>query len=98
MRDTICFGLTDRAKTYLDDNCLKDSKGDLIRRVYDDVSHLGLDGDGPQLFEYDVYDGSKVREVIQHNTWSSGPKIFLCLKYGHHLKCKWTKVDIGNNV
>jgi hypothetical protein len=36
--------------------------------------------DGPELVEYTLKDGSKVREIVQAVPWSAGPCIFLALQ------------------
>jgi len=37
-------------------------------------------GEGPSLKKYSLKNGGIAREIIQSNSWSSGPCIFLCLE------------------
>lgn len=37
--------------------------------------------DGPSLWEYNLKDGRKIKEVVQAEPWSSGPVAFFCLEY-----------------
>ena len=49
------------------------------KAVYASARDCGMFNDGPELYEYNLKDGSMVREVVQNCPWSSGPCIFLKL-------------------
>lgn len=91
MRCTQPIGLTDEAENFITLNvkttpeetcseCNHTTGGELVKRVYDASGSSGMFGDGPSLHEYELKDGSKVKEIVQTAPWSSGPMIFLCLE------------------
>lgn len=51
----------------------------LGERTWKDASACGMFDDGPKLNEFELKDGSIVREEIQAVPWSSGPVIFTML-------------------
>ena len=46
------------------------------------------------LYEYNLADGTVVKEVMQCMPWSSGPMGFLCLEVGGELWFQWTEEEI----
>lgn len=91
MRSTQEFGLTKEACMFLNENCAMIPNqtcphcGEVIstqldRKIYDSAKDYGMFDDGPDLYEYTLKDGSKVKEIVQAVPWSSGPCIFLCLE------------------
>ena len=114
MRCTQTIGLTYAARTFLNKNVQKEVEvvcpccghkrgGCSIERVYDTKTgrEKGMFDDGPDLMEYTLKDGSKVREIVQISPWSSGPMIFLCLEdeSGKHLfKWKEDKTLLARNL
>lgn len=104
MRMTQVIGLTEEASQFLKDNCAKTplstcptcnhtSGGEQIKRVYS-KSDDGMFDDGPDLWEYTLNDGKKVREVVQASPWSSGPCIFLCLEEDGKRLFEWLSDDM----
>ena len=73
-------------RTYGVDGVLKEtSEYSFFKPVYEEISGekiLGMFGEFVcNLKEYTTKDGKKVIEFIQAEPWSSGPCIFLALKY-----------------
>lgn len=96
-RSTKLIGLTKEAKEFLEKNCEKTPLGELKKRVYKDVSQLGMFNDGPVLYEYYLKGSGTVREIVQAVPWASGPNIFLCLKlYTGEIIYKWKEEEIEN--
>ena len=108
MRCTQEAGLRQEAKEFLDQQCLREPtnfckhcgkpNGETVKRkVYDDSRSSGMFEDGPLLYEYELKDGTKVKEVVQANPWSSGPVIFLCLEREDKTRIgEWPDEDIDN--
>lgn len=72
--------------------------GEMTRHVYDQTTGRkeGMFEDGPDLYEYDLKDGSKAREVVQAVHWSSGPVIFLCLQLSNGSRVgEWSAEEIS---
>jgi glutaredoxin len=67
------------------------------KRIYASAKNEGMFDDGPELYEYTLNGGEKVREVVQAAPWSSGPCIFLKLvdEAGKDL-FTWADKDINN--
>jgi len=94
MRCTQVVGLSDRAQRFINQNvaqhdpkvcqhCNQPLPGEPrgpIMEVYADAKALGMFDDGPDLHEYTLKDGQKVKEIVQAVPWSSGPMIFMCLE------------------
>lgn len=93
IRQTQLIGLNRDADDFLDNNakcvevkickeCGHKTGGGFCMSVYDEETGVqkGMFEDGPLLHEYELKDGSKVREIVQADPWSSGPCIFLCLQ------------------
>jgi hypothetical protein len=102
------MGLTKEAHDFLQTNCpqtpfkvcpkCKEVISQSIHsKQYASAKHCGMFDDGPELFEYTIQDGSKVKEVVQASPWSSGPCIFLCLEQedGKHI-FEWSQEQINN--
>jgi len=94
MRSDQHAGLTIKAEQFLQDNCSLVQKpcptcGQpyLQRDKQDYSSYKGMFGDEYPLQEYTLKDGTKVKEIVQADPWSSGPIFFLCLEdqKGEHL-------------
>jgi len=111
MRHTQIIGLTAEAENFLEKNCKIESKikrcsncnfpyeviYKKVQKVYDASGSSGMYGDGPDLHEYELKDGSKIREIVQAAPWSSGPCIFLCLEDDKNKRfCEWTEEEINN--
>lgn len=107
MRCTQIMGKTDEAMLFINNHAIKESKqcphcGGPIEsgrpKVVStiDASHEGMFGDGPILNVYIDQDGNHIEEVVQATPWSSGPCIFICLKYKNKLICKWDQEAIDN--
>ena len=90
MRCTQIMGLPQSAYDFLKENVKHIPKrkcphcGEIIdygpnQKKYDSAASEGMFDDGPDLYEYELMDGKKVREVVQVTNWSSGPCIFLKL-------------------
>lgn len=111
MRCTQNFGISEEARQFLLDNgkkipsetcptCGHTTGGGLNVVVYDRETGVGLGmfEDGPVLCEYEMKDGRFVQEVVQSSDWSSGPCIFLCLRWkdtGEKF-CLWPDEEIRN--
>lgn len=109
MRCTQIMGLPLKAQKFLEKNVrMKEIPcphcGGLIltdksdHQVYASAREQGMFDDGPELYEYTLQNGKKVREVVQAAPWSSGPCIFLKLvdvEAGKDL-FMWTDKDINN--
>jgi len=108
MRCTQYIGLSHNADSYLEERgarvpvkvcptCGHTTGGGLVQEVYDKETgrRAGMFDDGPDLSEYTLKDGKKVREVVQCAPWSSGPMIFLCLEDEDGKKIfKWSEEEI----
>ena len=108
MRCTQIAGLSKEALNYLVENgkkiivskcphCEGPLMEDFEEKEYDSAADYGMFDDGPELFEYTMKDGSKVREIVQAVPWSSGPVIFLCLEdeNGNRIG-EWSEEEIRN--
>lgn len=87
-----CFqyiGLNQKAKDWLEENCVKEpiefcphcgkpTKETL--KVIWAYHHDSFMGEGPLLETYEAKDGALVNVVIQEESWASGPVCFLCLE------------------
>lgn len=108
MRCTQIIGLRKEAEEFLEKWCSKitdkwcPSCGTAVHQVrsakiYYDAGEEGMFEDGPQLMEYDLINGTKVREIVQASPWSSGPCIFLCLETEDKVRLfEWSQEDINN--
>jgi len=108
MRCTQLRGLSPEARAFLEKECARvpvetcpmcghTKGGGMVEEEYEDASHLGMFGDGPNLYEYTLKSGKKVREVAQEVPWSSGPCIFLCLEdEDGEWFCEWPEEEIEN--
>lgn len=108
MRCTQIIGLNGEATAYLAKSCKMvpvrhcPHCGEVIdvdreMRVYEEARDAGMFDDGPDLHEYTLTSGQKVREVIQETPWSSGPCIFLCLEDENGTRLfEWPQEDIDN--
>lgn len=106
MRITSIIGLTKEACMFLSENCNmivaekcphchKAIRFEYDKRVYGDAKNAGMFDDGPELYEYTLKNGSKVREVVQAVPWSSGPCIFLCLEKQNVTRIgEWSQEEI----
>jgi len=83
------MGLTEEARNFLNEKCLKKPSlicpdcGKIISEsiVSEEIDKIEVFyDDGPTLHKYKMKDGSEIIEVIQASPWSSGPVVFLCLK------------------
>jgi len=111
MRCTQFIGLSYEAETFIDENvkhmpsetcvtCGHTSGGEFTMRVYDTEigRSAGMFDDGPDLHEYILKDGQRIREVVQCTPWSSGPMIFLCLENEAGKKiCEWDDEEIESH-
>lgn len=88
-RSVSIMGLTTEAEKYLEENAAEvpsvvcPSWGHIISYTKESKVYETPDcwyGEGPQLKEYIMKDGQKIKEIIQKNIWDSGPNIFLCLE------------------
>lgn len=86
MRMTQFHGLTPEAEKFLDENCKTEKESTCpnclfvlsTKRVSKKIGSVGGMDDSEQyaLNEYQLKDGSTVREEVQAIPWSSGPMIF----------------------
>jgi hypothetical protein len=61
--------------------------------------HDSFYGDGPSLQEYTLKDGTKVKEIVQAERWSSGPTAFFCLEKEDGTRMfEWTEEEINSNL
>ena len=83
------IGLMPEAFKFLDENVLKTGcrpcphcgKPTAEEWIVIDTKHIDMFyGDGPTLRTFILKDGSKVKEIVQAEPWSSGPCAFLCLE------------------
>jgi glutaredoxin len=105
MRETQIIGLNKEARTYIQNNCQESEvlcphcKQGKIKEVlctkYASAAHCGMFSDGPELYEYTLKDGKKLKEVVQAVPWSSGPCIFLCLELDGKQLCTWSEKEIN---
>lgn len=110
MRCTQLEGLSPEAEAFLEENCaiipIKRCErcghsigGGRDMIIYDSETgkRVGMFNDGPNLWEYKLKDGSKIREVVQDVPWSSGPCIFLCLEdeQGNRIG-EWPEENLNN--
>jgi len=109
-RSTQIIGLTQEAENFIAENCARkeikvcsecgtQTGGDYIYNIYDNKTgkKLGLFNDGPDLYEYTLKNGDKVRTIVQWCLWSSGPSIFLCLKNEKgEMLFEWTESEIDS--
>ena len=106
IRMTQDMGLHETADDFLQKNCSTTpivecplcknrTGGGRVAERYESAEHLGMFDDGPNLYEYTLKDGSKVKEVVQACPWSSGPMIYLCLEDEHGNKMfPWPEEEI----
>jgi hypothetical protein len=105
IRETQIFGLNEDADRFLSENakrgvaacpsCGQDVKDQILKREYGSAESLGMFDDGPRLYEYQLTDGRKAREVVQADPWSSGPCIFLCLEIDGQRVFEWPADQIA---
>lgn len=111
MRTTQIYGLTEKAKKFLDENVEKIP--DIVcpkceeivthkknSRMYENARDAGMNCDGPKLREYVLKNGEIVREVInKYRPWSSGLCLFLDIvdKDGNVLY-GWTEKEINEMI
>jgi len=108
MRCTQVIGLNKLAQEFINENvqripfspcphCGKLTQTTMALKVYASAADQGMFDDGPELFEYTLKDGKKVREVVQAVPWSSGPCIFLCLEDEDGKRLfEWSEEEIQN--
>ena len=105
MRCTQIHGLTEEAEEFISKHAQKESftcpvcgEGTITKPLVvkrNNKAHLGMFQDGPILSTYIDKDGSAISEVVQEVVWSSGPCIFLCLKYKDELIHSWPQKTIN---
>jgi len=98
------IGLKPEAESWLRENvwmipnqicphCQKVISERMDSKVYEKVDSFY--NDGPHLQEYTLKDGSKVKEVVQIEPWSSGPMSFFCLQKEDGTRMfEWTGDDV----
>ena len=107
MRCTQLQGLSPEAAAFLDQEAEREAIvtcpkcGEMItegyvKRGYASAASSGMFDDGPELFEYTLTNGDKVREIVQAVPWSSGPCIFLCLERDGKNIFEWPEDEINN--
>jgi hypothetical protein len=104
IRETQIFGLSDAAEAFLSENakrgvaacpcCGQDVQNKILKSEYGSAESLGMFDDGPRLYEYQLTDGRKAREVVQVAPWSSGPCVFLCLEIDGKREFGWPAEQI----
>lgn len=105
IRQTQIYGLNEDAEGFLSVNakrgvqpcpcCGQDVRDSILKREYGSAANEGMFDDGPSLYEYDLKDGRKAREIVQAVPWSSGPCIFLCLEIDGQRKLEWLESEIN---
>lgn len=105
MRETQIIGLNNDALMYIQNNCQETEvlcshcKQGKIKEIlsvkYASAAHCGMFDDGPDLYEYTLKNGKKVKEVVQAVPWSSGPCIFLCLELDGSQLFPWSEKEIN---
>jgi len=105
MRMTQFVGISSEAKKYIEDNCKKDLIEVFKNGVLDKSYNMPVKEPGDriygmfeeeiQLFDYELKNGSILKEVKQASPWASGPVIFTCLenKAGKRIG-EWTDKEI----
>jgi len=108
MRCTQIIGLTEKAQQYINENvqqvpsnpcphCGKPTQTRMAQNVYASAADTGMFDDGPELHEYILCSGKKVKEIVQAVEWFSGPCIFLCLEDESKVKLfEWSEKEIQN--
>lgn len=111
MRCTQTIGLSSAAQVYLVaktatetvtcgcPNCTIPHKKQQISEAYASAASYGMFDDGPELYKYQLKDGTWVYEYVQACPWSSGPCIFLALRdeAGNPiLESLWSEDEITN--
>lgn len=101
------IGLKPEAKKFLEENAIKiphsfcPACGHILSFKFDTVTyefHNSFYGDGPHLQEYKLKNGTKVREIIQAEPWSSGPMAFFCLEMDGMRMFEWTSEEIEERL
>jgi len=91
MREAQYVGLTAAGSAFLRENiemipdmvcpkCGEVISHKMNERIYSEEKYQDETFRDPDLHEYTLKDGRKVREVIQIQPWSSGPMSFICLE------------------
>lgn len=109
MRCTQEYGLPEEATKFLDENvckvpslCCPKCNHAIYETLdcwdYEDASHLGMFDDGPKLQRYRLKNFAIVEEFVQAVPWSSGPCIFLGLRYENDgdILFQWSEEEINN--
>jgi len=105
MRLTQFVGLSPKAKKYIEDNCKKDFievfKNSVLDKSYTMLikepgnKTYGMFEEEIQLFNYELKDGSTLKEIEQASPWASGPVIFTCLENKASKRIgEWTDKEI----
>ena len=106
MRMAQFIGLSLRAKSYVEDNCKRSKmelfKDGVLERCYvipvkkPGKKIFGMFEEEIQLYDYELQDGSFLKEVEQASPWSSGPVIFTYLEDKNGKKIgEWTRAEMN---
>lgn len=115
MRCTQFAGINDRAREFLNENratvsrrcgcpdCKTEHWETFVIETYDEENgrRRGMFDDGPDLDRHLLKDGRWAYEYVQAVPWSSGPVIFLSLRWEDGTSidgCDWTDSEIEHNT
>lgn len=98
------IGLTEKAKTFLNENvnivpdivCPKCDEVITAKMQKSEIRKLKLfHDDGPLEYEYVLKDGRICKEILQSALWSSGPMGFMCLEIDGEKIYTWSKDEMN---
>lgn len=106
MRCNQWMGLNDKARDFLNHNCVMipgdvcPKCGHVLNQKKDCKKREWIQGmfglDYMPLIDFKLTDGRVASEVVQAEPWSSGPVFFVCLEIDGKRMFEWTQSEIDN--